>query len=166
MEAHMFAKQNHLIGPIVEQPEYNMFARKKVEVEFGQLYKGVGLGTTIWSPLASGVLTEKYLSKFPKGTRLGADGLEWLKEKNLTEDRLEKVRSLHELAKEIGLSLPKMSLIWCLKNRDVSTVILGASKLSQLKENLSSIEDIEMVNESVMERIHTILDNTPESPLF
>jgi len=89
-----------------------------------------------------------------------------LKEKNLTEDRLEKVRSLHELAKEIGLSLPKMSLIWCLKNRDVSTVILGASKLSQLKENLSSIEDIEMVNESVMERIHTILDNTPESPLF
>ena len=166
MEAHMFAKQNHLIGPVVEQPEYNMFARKKVEVEFGQLYKGVGLGTTIWSPLASGVLTEKYLSKFPKGTRLGADGLEWLKEKNLTEDRLEKVRSLHELAKEIGLSLPKMSLIWCLKNRDVSTVILGASKLSQLKENLSSIEDIEMVNESVMERIHTILDNTPESPLF
>lgn len=166
MEAHMFAKQNHLIGPIVEQPEYNMFARKKVEVEFGQLYKGVGLGTTIWSPLASGVLTEKYLSKFPKGTRLGADGLEWLKEKNLTEDRLEKVRSLHELAKEIGLSLPKMSLIWCLKNRDVSTVILGASKLSQLKENLSSIEDIEIVNESVMERIHTILDNTPESPLF
>ena len=166
MEAHMFAKQNHLIGPIVEQPEYNMFARKKVEVEFGQLYKGVGLGTTIWSPLASGVLTEKYLSKFPKGTRLGADGLEWLKEKNLTEDRLEKVRSLHELAKEIGLSLPKMSLIWCLKNRDVSTVILGASKLSQLKENLSSIEDIEMVNESVMERIHSILDNTPESPLF
>jgi voltage-dependent potassium channel beta subunit len=166
MEAHMFAKQNHLIGPIVEQPEYNMFARKKVEVEFGQLYKGVGLGTTIWSPLASGVLTEKYLSKFPKGTRLGADGLEWLKEKNLTEDRLEKVRSLHELAKEIGLSLPKMSLIWCLKNRDVSTVILGASKLSQLKENLSSIEDIEMINESVMERIHTILDNTPESPLF
>jgi len=166
MEAHMFAKQNHLIGPIVEQPEYNMFARKKVEVEFGQLYKGVGLGTTIWSPLASGILTEKYLSKFPKGTRLGADGLEWLKEKNLTEDRLEKVRSLHELAKEIGLSLPKMSLIWCLKNRDVSTVILGASKLSQLKENLSSIEDIEMVNESVMERIHTILDNTPESPLF
>jgi voltage-dependent potassium channel beta subunit len=166
MEAHMFAKQNHLIGPIVEQPEYNMFARKKVEVEFGQLYKGVGLGTTIWSPLASGVLTEKYLSKFPKGTRLGADGLEWLKEKNLTEDRLEKVRSLHELAKEIGLSLPKMSLIWCLKNRDVSTVILGASKLSQLKENLSSIEDIEMVNESVMERIHTILENTPESPLF
>ena len=166
MEAHMFAKQNHLIGPIVEQPEYNMFARKKVEVEFGQLYKGVGLGTTIWSPLASGVLTEKYLSKFPKGTRLGADGLEWLKEKNLTEDRLEKVRSLQELAKEIGLSLPKMSLIWCLKNRDVSTVILGASKLSQLKENLSSIEDIEMVNESVMERIHTILDNTPESPLF
>lgn len=166
MEAHMIAKQNHLIGPIVEQPEYNMFARKKVEVEFGQLYKGVGLGTTIWSPLASGVLTEKYLSKFPEGTRLGADGLEWLKEKNLTEDRLEKVRLLQHLAKEIGLSLPKMSLIWCLKNPDVSTVILGASNLSQLKENLSSMDDLEIVNESVMEQIYSILDNTPESPLF
>ena len=86
MEAHMFAKQNHLIGPVVEQPEYNMFARKKVEVEFSQLYEGVGLGTTIWSPLASGVLTEKYLAKFPEGTRLGADGLEWLKEKNIVSE--------------------------------------------------------------------------------
>ena len=80
MEAHMFAKQNHLIGPVVEQPEYNMFCRDKVEVEFSQLYKTVGLGTTIWSPLASGVLTNKYLNKFPEGTRLGMDGLEWLKE--------------------------------------------------------------------------------------
>lgn len=166
MEAHMFAKQNHLIGPVVEQPEYNMFARKKVEVEFSQLYEGVGLGTTIWSPLASGVLTEKYLAKFPEGTRLGADGLEWLKEKNLTEERLNKVRALNGLAKEIGLSLPKMSLIWCLKNQNVSTVIVGASKLAQLKENLSCIDELALVNESVMDRIHEIIDNTPERPMF
>ena len=128
MEAHFFAKQNHLIGPIVEQPEYNMFARKKVEVEFAQLYKTVGLGTTIWSPLASGILTDKYLNKFPKGTRLGVEGLEWLKEKNVTEEKLSKVTALNELANELDMSLPIMSLAWCLKNENVSTVILGTSK--------------------------------------
>ena len=86
MEAHLFAKQNHLIGPVVEQPEYNMFTRAKVEVEFDQLYKTVGLGTTVWSPLASGILTGKYNNGFPKETRLSIDGLEWLKDKNLTEN--------------------------------------------------------------------------------
>jgi aryl-alcohol dehydrogenase-like predicted oxidoreductase len=84
MEAHMFAKQNHLIGPIVEQPEYNMFSRHKVEVEFSQIYKTVGLGTTIWSPLASGLLSGKYNDQFPRDTRLGIEGLEWLKDKNIT----------------------------------------------------------------------------------
>ena len=136
MEAHMFAKQNHLIGPVMEQPEYNMFARRKVEVEFAQLYKTVGLGTTIWSPLASGILTDKYLNKFPKGTRLGVEGLEWLKEKNLTEDKLAKISLLNELSNDLGMSLPVMSIGWCLKNENVSTVILGASKMSQLKENM------------------------------
>ena len=118
MEAHMFAKQNHLIGPVMEQPEYNMFARRKVEVEFTQLYKTVGLGTTIWSPLASGILTDKYLNKFPKGTRLGVEGLEWLKEKNLTEDKLAKISLLNELSNDLGMSLPVMSIGWCLKNEN------------------------------------------------
>ena len=166
MEAHFFAKQNHLIGPIVEQPEYNMFARKKVEVEFAQLYKTVGLGTTIWSPLASGILTDKYLNKFPKGTRLGVEGLEWLKEKNVTEEKLSKVTALNELANELDMSLPVMSLAWCLKNENVSTVILGASKMSQLKENIKSIDVLSQMDESVMERIEKILENQPEHPTF
>ncbi len=166
MEAHFFAKQNHLIGPIVEQPEYNMFARKKVEVEFAQLYKTVGLGTTIWSPLASGILTDKYLNKFPKGTRLGVEGLEWLKEKNVTEEKLSKVAALNELANELDMSLPIMSLAWCLKNENVSTVILGASKMSQLKENIKSIDVLSQMDESVMERIEKILENQPEHPTF
>lgn len=166
MEAHLFAKQNHLIGPIVEQPEYNMFARQKVEVEFAQIYKSVGLGTTIWSPLASGVLTDKYLKKFPKGTRLGVEGLEWLKEKNVTEEKLSKVSALHDLSNELGMSLPIMSLAWCLKNDNVSTVILGASKISQLKENMKSIDVLDQMDSSVMERIEKILENRPEHPTF
>lgn len=166
MEAHMFAKQNHLIGPIMEQPEYNMFARKKVEIEFSQVYKSVGLGTTIWSPLASGILTDKYLDKFPKGTRLGVEGLEWLKEKNLTEDKLAKVSLLNDLANDLGMSLPVMSLAWCMKNENVSTVILGASKMKQLKENMKSIDALNQLEANVMVKIEEILQNQPEHPTF
>ena len=166
MEAHMFAKQNHLIGPVMEQPEYNMFARRKVEVEFAQLYKTVGLGTTIWSPLASGILTDKYLNKFPKGTRLGVEGLEWLKEKNLTEDKLAKISLLNELSNDLGMSLPVMSIAWCLKNQNVSTVILGASKMSQLKENMKSIDALNKLDEKVIKQIEEILQNQPEHPTF
>ena len=166
MEAHMFAKQNHLIGPVMEQPEYNMFARRKVEVEFAQLYKNVGLGTTIWSPLASGILTDKYLNKFPKGTRLGVEGLEWLKEKNLTEDKLAKISLLNELSNDLGMSLPVMSIGWCLKNENVSTVILGASKMSQLKENMKSIDALNKLDEKAIKQIEDILQNQPEHPTF
>ena len=166
MEAHMFAKQNHLIGPVMEQPEYNMFARRKVEVEFAQLYKTVGLGTTIWSPLASGILTDKYLNKFPKGTRLGVEGLEWLKEKNLTEDKLVKISLLNELSNDLGMSLPVMSIGWCLKNQNVSTVILGASKMSQLKENMKSIDALNELDEKSIKQIEEILQNQPEHPTF
>ena len=166
MEAHMFAKQNHLIGPVMEQPEYNMFARRKVEVEFAQLYKTAGLGTTIWSPLASGILTDKYLNKFPKGTRLGVEGLEWLKEKNLTEDKLAKISLLNELSNDLGVSLPVMSIGWCLKNQNVSTVILGASKMSQLKENMKSIDALNKLDEKAIKQIEDILQNQPEHPTF
>lgn len=166
MEAHMFAKQNHLIGPIVEQPEYNMFVRNKVEVEFSQIYKSVGLGTTIWSPLASGILSGKYNDQFPDGTRLGMDGLEWLKERNLTQERITAVLALGLLAKELGLSLPVMSLAWCLKNPNVSTVILGASKLHQLQENMQALGAQELLTPDVMQRIEDILQNKPEFPAF
>lgn len=162
----MFAKQNHLIGPVVEQPEYNMFCRDKVEVEFSQLYKTVGLGTTIWSPLASGVLTNKYLSKFPEGTRLGMDGLEWLKEKNLTTEKLEKVRQLNRIAEQLDLSLAQLGLMWCLKNENVSTVILGASQRSQLEENLTVLNLTDKLTNEVMQSIELVLNNKPVHPAF
>jgi len=164
MEAHMFAKQNHLIGPIVEQPEYNMFTREKVEVEFSQVYKTVGLGTTIWSPLASGILSGKYNLDFPSDTRLGMEGMDWLKEKNLTPDRISVVKQLSDLAASLDMSLPVMSLAWCLKNPNVSTVILGASKEYQLIENLKSLDAKEKLTLEMMEQIELILNNTPIHP--
>lgn len=166
MEAHMFAKHNHLIGPIVEQPEYNMFCRNKIEVEFAQMYKTVGLGTTIWSPLASGILSGKYNDSFPTDTRLGMEGLDWLKDKNFTAERIEKVKKLTDLAKELNLNLPVMSLAWCLKNPHVSTVILGASKEKQLIENLKALEAKKLLTNDVMEKIDAILENSPEKPAF
>lgn len=166
MEAHMFAKQNHLIGPIVEQPEYNMFCRAKVEVEFDQIYKTVGLGTTIWSPLASGVLSGKYNNAFPENTRLGMEGLDWLKEKNVTLDRIEKAKKLNKLSDEIGLSLPIMSLAWCLKNKNVSTVILGASKENQLTENIKALDAQDKLTDEIMEQIELILENKPVKPAY
>jgi len=162
----MFAKQNHLIGPIVEQPEYNMFARHKVEVEFSQIYKTVGLGTTIWSPLASGLLSGKYNDQFPADTRLGIEGLEWLREKNITLEKIEITKKLTSLAHEIGLSLPLMSLAWCLKNPNVSTVILGASREDQLTENLKALNVQEKLTDEVLDRMELILGNKPIHPAF
>lgn len=164
MEAHMFAKQNHLIGPIVEQPEYNMFTRQKVEVEFSQVYKTVGLGTTIWSPLASGILSGKYNKDFPSDTRLGMEGMDWLKEKNLTAERIDVVKKLSALAADLEMSLPVLGLAWCLKNPNVSTVILGASKEYQLTENLKSLDAKEKLTAEVMEEIELILSNKPVHP--
>lgn len=166
MEAHMVAKDFRLIGPTMEQPQYNMFHRAKVEVEYGQIYKNVGLGTTIWSPLASGVLTGKYLDKFPEDTRLGMEGLEWLKDNSLTPERLEKVRALDKIAKDLGTTMPKMAVAWCLKNKDVSSVILGASKPHHLEETLEAGEDQIKLTDEVMEKMEGILDNKPPKPMF
>lgn len=166
MEAHMVAREYKLIGPVMEQPQYNMLHRDKVEVEYSQLYKTVGLGTTIWSPLASGILSGKYNDGMPESTRLSMDGLEWLKDANLVEEKIEKVRKLSALAKEIGSSMPKLAIAWCLKNENVSTVILGASKSKQLEETLSAIDDVEKLNDEVMERIEGLLDNRPQAPAF
>lgn len=166
MEAHMVAKDLRLIGPTMEQPQYNMFHRDKIEVEFNQIFKTVGLGTTIWSPLASGVLTDKYLDAFPKGTRLGMEGLDWLKERSLTPERLEKVRSLNDIANDLGTSLAKLAIAWCAKNPNVSTVILGASKLKHLKETLTALEIIPLITKEVEEKIEKVLDNKPQLPMF
>jgi len=164
MEAHAVAKDCRLIGPTMEQPQYNMFHRQKVEVDFNQIYKTVGLGTTIWSPLCSGVLTDKYLDKFPKGTRLGIKGLEWLKERSLTPERLDKVRELNEVAKDMDTSLAKLAVAWCAKNPNVSTVILGASKIKHLKETLTSLELIPQITPEIDAKIEAILDNKPAHP--
>ena len=166
MEAHMVAKQYNLIGPTMEQPQYNMLHRTKVEVEYSQIYKTVGLGTTIWSPLASGILSGKYNDGMPESTRLSMEGLEWLKDANLVEEKLEKVRKISTLAKELGTSMPKLAIAWCLKNENVSTVILGASKTHQLEETLSAIDETEKLTEEVLEQIEVILDNKPMHPAF
>lgn len=166
MEAHMVAKDYRLIGPTMEQPQYNMFHREKVENEYLQIYKTVGLGTTIWSPLASGVLTDKYLNKFPKDTRLSIEGLEWLKERSLTQGRLEKVRELNNIAGDLGTSMAKLAIAWCLKNPNVSTVILGASKAHHLEETLTSFEILPLITEEVSEKIEGILGNKPVLPAF
>ena len=166
MEAHMLAGRYNLIGPTMEQPQYNMLHRDKVEVEYDQIYKTVGLGTAIWSPLGSGILTGKYNDGMAEKTRLSMDGMEWLKDKSLVEENLEKVRKLTGLAKEIGTTMPKLAIAWCLKNDNVSTAILGASKLDQLEETLSAIDDVELLTTDVMKKISGILDNEPVRPDF
>jgi len=167
MEAHMVAKQYNLIGPTMEQPQYNMLHRQKVEVEFSQMYKTVGLGTTIWSPLASGVLTGKYNQKSqPKDTRLVMEGMDWLKDSVVTKENLDKVAQLEKIAKKLGLSLPVLAITWCLKNENVSTVMLGASKLSQLEENFKAIEAKTKLTPEVMDEIEKALNNKPVHPVF
>ncbi|WP_421751912.1 potassium channel beta subunit family protein [Croceimicrobium sp.] len=166
MEAHMVARQYNLIPPTMEQPQYNMLVRDKVEVEYSQIYKTVGLGTTIWSPLASGILTGKYNNGVPADARLNLEELSWLAEKNLQEDYFAKVRKLTALAQDLGLSMPVLAIAWVLKNPDVSTAILGASKMYQLEENLKASEAKAKLSAEVMEAIDAILDNRPERPPF
>lgn len=167
MEAHMVAKQYNLIAPTMEQPQYNMLHRQKVEEEFNQIYKTVGLGTTIWSPLASGVLTGKYNQKTaPKDTRLEMEGLDWLKNSVVTKENLNKVAQLEKIAKKLGISLPLLAIAWCLKNENVTTVMLGASKLSQLEENFKAIEAKAKLTPEVMEMIEKIVSNKPIQSAF
>jgi aryl-alcohol dehydrogenase-like predicted oxidoreductase len=166
MEAHMVARQYNLIGPVVEQPQYNLLHRQKFEVEYAQLYKTVGLGTTIWSPLASGLLTGKYNNGVPADSRLKRDELGWLSERLLQESNLKKVAQLGDLAKEIGTTLPLLSIAWCLKNPNVSTVILGATKEQQLIENLKGLETELLLTDEIMNRIEAIVDNAPEHPQY
>jgi voltage-dependent potassium channel beta subunit len=166
MEAHMVAQRYSLIGPVMEQPQYNMLVRNKVELEFGQLYKTVGLGTTIWSPLASGVLTGKYNDGFPADTRLNIEGLNWLKDQTLVEANLTRARRLTAFAKELGMSMPVLAIAWCLKNEHVSTVILGASKAAQLTENFQALQAKEKLTAEVMQQLEGILQNKPVPPEY
>lgn len=166
MEAHMVAKQYNLIGPVMEQPQYNLLQRHKFEVEYAQLYKTVGLGTTTWSPLASGLLTGKYNNGIPEDSRLKREELGWLSEILLQESSLKKVAKLGDLAKELGTTLPLLSIAWCLKNENVSTVILGATKEQQLIENLKALETESLLTAEVMARIEAIMENAPVHPQY
>lgn len=166
MEAHMLARQYHLIAPSLEQPQYNMLVRDKIEVEYRRIYDSVGLGTTTWSPLASGLLTGKYNRGVPEGSRLKLKELEWLAEKNLRKDYFDKVAQLSEVARNLELSLPQLAIAWCLKNPQVSTVILGASRNAQLRENLEAGAAQERLSAKVMQEIEGILNNRPSPPPF
>jgi voltage-dependent potassium channel beta subunit len=165
--AHLAAERYGLIAPVMEQPQYNMFHRQRFEVEYDRLYKDFGLGTTIWSPLASGLLTGKYNNGIPEeATRLTTEGLEWLKDKTLSEERINKVKQLEAIAKKLNTTLTQLSLAWCLKNPNVSTVILGASKLHHLEENLKAVSVYEKLTNEVYAEIELILNNKPILEFF
>jgi voltage-dependent potassium channel beta subunit len=166
LQAHLEAARHHLIPPVMEQPQYNMLERKKMEDDYLHLFKHQGLATTIWSPLASGVLSGKYLFDNPTDTRLSIEGLEWLKERNLTEERIEKVKAIKKIADDINVSLPVFGIAWCLKNPNVSTVILGASKVPQLEENLKAIDALPLLTSDVMNSVDLVLNNKPVLPDF
>lgn len=167
MQAFVFAERNHLIGPTMEQPQYNMFERTKIEKDYLLLFRDFGLGTTIWSPLASGLLTGKYTSEMPTDNRLHIEGMDWLKERTLGDNsRIEKTKHLTVLAKDLGTSLTKLAIAWCVKNPNVSTAILGASKPEQLKETITALEVIPLLTPEVIEKIEGILQNKPVLALF
>ena len=159
-KAFQIARNLNLTPPSMEQPEYNLFERKKMETDYIPLFDKEGLGTTIWSPLASGVLTGKYINGMPLKTRASLPGYEFIRNRIESEDysdRHEKVKNLLKLSDEIGISLANMSLCWCLKNENVSTVILGASKKEQLEQNLESVNYIKLLDDVVMKKIETII---------
>jgi voltage-dependent potassium channel beta subunit len=160
LRAHAIAREWHLVPPTMEQPQYHMFEREKVEREFAPLYKRVGLGTTVWSPLASGLLTGKYNDGHPGDTRISMPMYSWLREQFETDEarrRLEKVKQLAGVASDLGVTLPKLALAWCLRNPNVSTVITGASKPKQLRENMKAGDVVRQLDDGVMQRIEAIL---------
>ena len=152
-KAHNEAEKNNLRGPLMEQPQYNILHRDRFEKEYKPLYKKYGLGTTIWSPLASGLLTGKYDKGIPKKSRFTVKGYEWLGE-SLDSVDLKKIKKVQEIATSLGITPSQLSILWCLKNKNVSTVILGASNLKQLKENLDSINYRELIDDKVISKIN------------
>ncbi len=165
LEACHVARRERLIPPLMEQPQYNLFHRDRVEREYAPLYERVGLGTTIWSPLASGLLTGKYSDGIPKGSRSTLEGYEWLRSR-LTgpeaEAKIEKVKELSSIAEELGCTMAQLAIAWCLVNPNVSTVITGASQVEQVRENMRAMEILVKLTPQVLERIEAIVSNKPE----
>ena len=161
-EAYSVAQNFNLTPPTMEQPEYNLFNRGKIEKDYLPLYKQYGLGTTTWSPLASGLLTGKYNHGFPSNSRVFVKGYEWIKEKFESEETIQKigkVKELQPIAESLNISLTQLSLGYCIKNPNVSTVILGATKKEQLKENLSTLQILDKITEKTLIEIKKIMDN-------
>jgi voltage-dependent potassium channel beta subunit len=154
-EAHHVARQGHFYAPVMEQPQYNLLHRDRVEREYAPLYRHFGMGTTIWSPLASGLLTGKYNDGVPNDSRLAQPGYEWLRESVIGKDadRVAKVRRLQPIADELGVSLAQLAIAWCLVNPNVSTVMLGASRSEQLAQNLDALDILPKLKGAVLEAI-------------
>lgn len=155
--AWQIADKHHLHKPVMEQPQYNLFHRERVEVEYARVFRDLGIGTTIWSPLASGLLTGKYNDGIPKDSRGALKGYEWLAERLTKPDEIAKVKALAPVAGELGCTLAQLALAWCLKNPNVSTVITGASRPAQVRENLKALDVVAKLTPSVMERIDGIV---------
>ena len=163
-QADEIARREHLVRPVMEQPQYNMLTREKVEAEYAPLYRDLGLGTTIWSPLASGILTGKYGDGVPSGSRLGHEKYTWLArilEGEKGQQKLRIARQIGELAADLGCASSQLALAWCLKNPHVSTVITGASRPEQVTENMQALAVVPQLTDEVMDRIEEILGNKP-----
>jgi voltage-dependent potassium channel beta subunit len=156
LEAYEICDRHHLRRPTMEQPEYNLFSRERVEEEYRPIIERHGLGLTTWSPLASGQLTGKYLDGIPEGSRAAVPGYEWLRPLLTDQARNEKVRRLKDVADDLDCTLAQLALAWCARNRHVSTVITGASRASQVTENMSALEVIERLDEEVLARIDAV----------
>jgi len=165
MEAHRIAQQYGLIGPVVEQPQYNMFWRTRMEQDYLPVFKNVGLGTTIWSPLASGFLTGKYLEGIPEGSRMSYDTFGWLRDRWITQDNIDKLRKLMALSGEMGVSMASLAVAWTIANPHVTSTILGATREEQLAENLKALDVVKLLTPEVHARIEEILQNKPSFDL-
>ncbi|HEY9089675.1 MAG TPA: aldo/keto reductase [Anaerolineaceae bacterium] len=161
MRADGIARQYNLTPPSMEQPQYNMLHRERFEVEYAPLYRDLGYGTTIWSPLASGLLTGKYNNGIPADSRAALKGYEWLRDNMITPERIAIVKNLQPIADDLGTTLTKLALAWCLKNPNVSTVITGASRVEQVHQNMAALEVVKDLTPDVMQRIDAVLGNRP-----
>ena len=161
MEAHAVANGLGLMGPVMEQTQYNLFERTKIEHDYYTIFKNVGMGATIWSPLASGLLTGKYNDGIPEGSRMSLENYSWLKDRELTDDKLARVRKLADVAKGLDTSLAIMCVAWCIKNPNVTTAILGATKEIQLTENLKALDIYQKLDDGVMAEIDRIMGTKP-----
>jgi len=166
MEAHRIAEAYRLIGPAMEQPQYNLFERSKVDAEYLEIYKNVGLGTTIWSPLAAGLLTGKYNDGIPEGSRFQIEGFEWLRDRWLMQEKINKVQQLGAIAKALKVSTASLSIAWCIKNHNVTTAILGATSKTQLLDNLTALDTAALLTPEIMEQIEGIVETKPKLPEY